>query len=112
MCDVTIRECGVVGGDFFWRGNIHQSRTYHPLDAENTIRFKRAITCSWRHVSIAGILQLASSVSYAAHIRSGQRFVDVDPVMSIPALLTDMVYLTWICEMMYQKLILLIAVYY
>ncbi|CAM9296844.1 unnamed protein product [Ascophyllum nodosum] len=44
----------------------------------------------------SGILQLASSVSYAAHIRSGQRFVDVDPVMSIPALLTDMVYLTWI----------------
>lgn len=55
-------------------------------------------------LSLAGILQLASSVASASHVHSGRRYVDMDPVFAIPALLTNMVYLTWICEIRYDTI--------
>lgn len=44
----------------------------------------------------SGILQLASSVSSASHVHNGKRFTDMDPMLEIPALVTDMVYIVWI----------------
>lgn len=44
-----------------------------------------------------GIVQLASSVASATEV-GDRRSRQEDPLLAVPALLTDMIFLTWICE--------------
>lgn len=48
---------------------------------------------------LAGFVQLASSVASASRVTNGQHYGEYDSMLAVPALLTDMVFLMWICEM-------------
>lgn len=48
---------------------------------------------------VAGIMQLASAAASASNVRKGDPYTDFSPILAIPALFTDMVFLTWICEL-------------
>lgn len=52
--------------------------------------------CAIRVVCEAGILQLASSVASACEV--GDRYRQEDPMLAFPALMTDIIFLSWICE--------------
>lgn len=43
----------------------------------------------------SGILQLASSVASASHVRNGAEYESYNPLLAVPALLFDMVRSTW-----------------
>ena len=48
--------------------------------------------------SFLGFVQLASSVASASRVRDGGHYGEYDSMLAVPALLTDMVFLMWICE--------------
>lgn len=55
---------------------------------------------------LVGFVQLASSVASASRVRNGERYGNYDSMLAVPALLTDMVFLMWICEYSSRTIVL------